>query len=186
MRLSPLAIVIVSLVGCGSSEPAPTSGSGTGTAPPVGHPCTEMACSDQGLLVVHYDAAHFRAGAHHFEIRADAQTIRCDATITALTEDVFATCDGAAEVHVGAEMRTVDMEVPGMPGVVGITSEVVPGRFHASIGITGTPASIHVVHTIDGAAHSDRTAAITYGEHRPNGPDCEPVCRQGRVEVDGF
>lgn len=183
MRVSPL-LVMLALVGCGSSEPAPSSGGG-GSAPAPGHPCTAMACSDEGVVVLRYDAEHFRGGAHHFEISAGDQTIRCDATIASLTEEIFATCDGAASVQVGAETRMVEMQVPGMPGVVGATAEVVPGRFHASVTVHGTPASVHVVHTIDGAPHADHTVALTYREHRPNGPGCDPACQQARVDVDG-
>ncbi|MBN8609730.1 MAG: hypothetical protein J0L92_04070 [Deltaproteobacteria bacterium] len=181
MRLAPVVLVLVSLVGCGSREPAPSSGA----SPDPGRPCTAMACLDEGAVVLRYDAAHFRTGAHHFEITADGQTVRCDAQLTSLTETVFATCDGRAQVHVGAETRMVEVQLPGMPGVVGATAEVVEGRFHATITVYTTPASIHVVHTIDGAPHADRTASLTYAEHRPNGPGCDPVCQQGRVELEG-
>ena len=42
----------------------------------------------------------------------------------------------------------------------------------------GTPAQVHAWQYVDDVAILDAAAAPSYAETRPNGPECEPVCRQ--------
>ena len=61
---------------------------------------------------------------------------------------------------------------------VSIHCDPIPGQFVETIGLTGTPAQVHVWQYVDDAAILDAAAAPTYAEARPNGPECAPVCRQ--------
>jgi hypothetical protein len=45
-----------------------------------------------------------------------------------------------------------------------------------------TPAQVQVRLTVNGAVVLDRTEAPAYRIKQPNGPDCEPTCRQASAQ----
>ena len=46
----------------------------------------------------------------------------------------------------------------------------------------GQPKTVHVVHSFGERTVLDRSGSFTYSEHRPNGPECEPVCQSAGLE----
>ena len=72
-----------------------------------------------------------------------------------------------------------------MGNVVSYTEVPIPGKFRWQLTIEGQPKQAHVVHTHAGNTLLDKTAEFTYVDHRPNGPDCEPVCKNASVEWTG-
>ena len=52
------------------------------------------------------------------------------------------------------------------------------GRFELFVSVAGTPQVPRVSVASAGAPVADRTFTPQYTVSRPNGPDCEPECRQ--------
>jgi hypothetical protein len=59
--------------------------------------------------------------------------------------------------------------------------DAIPGRFVETITVSGTPGQLHAWQYVGDTPILDAAAAPSYEEHRPNGPECEPVCRQASV-----
>ena len=52
------------------------------------------------------------------------------------------------------------------------------GTFEEVVTITGTPAAIRVTARMADTTVGERTFEPQYKTSQPNGPDCEPTCRQ--------
>jgi hypothetical protein len=59
--------------------------------------------------------------------------------------------------------------------------DAIPGRFFETMTVTGTPGQVHAWQYVDDVPILDAAVAPSYQDERPNGPECEPVCRQASV-----
>jgi hypothetical protein len=59
----------------------------------------------------------------------------------------------------------------------------IPDRYSASLTLYGTPSALRVVLERDGTAILDESSTLQYQSERPNGPGCEPLCRQARTNL---
>jgi hypothetical protein len=81
----------------------------------------------------------------------------------------------------GAEL---EIEAAATGGETRIESCVVGLDGSCEVGFHGfTPEEVTLTVTGDEQARSV-TLDPTYEDFRPNGPDCPPICRQARAEVD--
>lgn len=135
-----------------------------------------IGCTDQANITAQLTAEQARAGEHRFSIVADGTTVHCQLTHTNAGEPAYAQCDGAVSLSLGPRMETVEVPSP-VPGTVMATSRAVPGAFEWSASITGRPASLQVIHELDGVVLRDQTVAPTYTPTRPNGEGCDPECQ---------
>ncbi|HEY3496371.1 MAG TPA: hypothetical protein VGK73_16840, partial [Polyangiaceae bacterium] len=60
----------------------------------------------------------------------------------------------------------------------------VPDQYYLNAWFYGTPSSVDVALARGGDELIEETQALTYEESRPNGPECEPLCRQASVEIE--
>ena len=58
----------------------------------------------------------------------------------------------------------------------------IPDQFKEDIGIQGTPSFVHVQQAVGGTTILDRSVTPAYKENRPNGPECDPLCKQAQVQ----
>ena len=58
-----------------------------------------------------------------------------------------------------------------------------PGQFVLEVQFVGTPATLSVHVERSGTVLLDDKQTLRYTEERPNGPGCEPVCRQTRLAL---
>jgi len=163
-------VVVVSLV---------SSCAGGGNAPPA-PPCTLLPCSDSVSITAQLTAEQARAGQHVFSVTSDAATVRCELAHTDAASRADAQCVGSVSLSLGPRMETVEVPSP-VPGTVMITERAVPGVFEWRAEVYGQPASVRVVHELDGVVLRDQTAAPTYTATRPNGPACDPECHTAAV-----
>jgi hypothetical protein len=155
--------------------------------PPVDRACTEMACRDAATIDTKLTAAGAPLGKHEFALEVDGVAQTCTVEFTVVTELDYTDCSGGASVWFGPVMRGVEaeIEVEGQKSVVH-TEEPVPGQFKWQLSLPGTPAKAHVVHSHAGKVLLDQTAEFgSYGDYRPNGEGCEPVCKLASVEWTG-
>jgi hypothetical protein len=144
--------------------------------------CTEIGCGDAATITAALSAAGAPLGTHSFAVEIDGAAQTCTVEFVSETEAVHTQCSGDASLMFGPAMQGKETT---MDGVVGYTEEPIPGEFRWQLSIPGQPAEVHVIHTHAGNTVLDQTASLVYTEHRPNGPDCEPVCKSASVEWKG-
>jgi hypothetical protein len=117
----------------------------------------------------------FPAGNHQVEALVDGTTILCTFTFP-LQTGRQPQCTGGLGITV-LPATTCSQTTNGAS--TSVSCDEIPGQFVETIGLAGTPGQVHVWQTVDGTSILDAAAAPTYTEFKPNGPGCEPTCRQG-------
>jgi len=116
--------------------------------------CTTRGCYDGfSATVGPGEIGSLPIGTHRLEVIADGVSLTCTFQIPSGT--AATTCSTGLSV----------LFAPAGQGVETIT-------------VAGTPGQVHAWQYVDDAAILDAAAAPSYEESRPNGPECEPVCRQ--------
>lgn len=127
--------------------------------------CTTKACTEVGCgtsLQVQFSGATDVPGRYRVELVADNVATSCEVSLDPNDRPV---CSGANVLwHILAYPDKGD-------GVV---------RIQGFELWSGTPAEIDFVVYRDDKIVGGETFRPTYTESRPNGEDCEPVCRQSR------
>ena len=59
----------------------------------------------------------------------------------------------------------------------------IPNQYRLEVTTYGTPSRLEVAVDRDGTTLVDHEQALAYEVSRPNGPECDPICRQANVEV---
>jgi hypothetical protein len=144
--------------------------------------CTEMGCSDSAMITAKLSPAGAPLGTHSFALEIDGKPQTCTVEFTREIETAHGQCPEGAFLLFGPAMQGTETS---MDGVVGYTEEPIPGEFRWQLTIFGQPTKVHVVHTHDGKTILDQAASLTYTDFRPNGPECEPVCKSANVEWTG-
>ena len=57
------------------------------------------------------------------------------------------------------------------------------GKFHVSIRVPGTPTSVSYTATLNGAVVGQDTLSPAFQTLNPNGPGCDPDCKQATVDI---
>lgn len=131
------------------------------------HACTEIGCQDQVSLSVR--RADGAPPGLAVSLDLDGRQVECAApqagASTACGTDVSLE---VRELLSCTEERTQDAR---------ILRCVPTGKFEEVISIQGTPARVRVTVQADGTL-TERTFEPQYKTVQPNGPDCEPTCRQ--------
>jgi hypothetical protein len=133
--------------------------------------CTLVGCSDSATIVIR--RADDTTPSLALELEIDGRRVLCAAPVLGTTGD--RACDDAS-VSVGQRERR-DCTETRTPAAASVSCTP-NGRFEQVIQFVGTPQRVVVIATRDGALAGQRTFAPSYRALRPNGEDCEPVCRQ--------
>jgi len=141
--------------------------------------CTEIGCTDQFSAAIEGASASLPPGMHRLDVVADGTTLSC--TFSVPVEPLpggglpAPTCSPGLMLFVGPAMTCTTFETDAAKGQ---RCEPIPDRVQERLSIAGTPAHVTVTQWAGDAMIFQQTAAPTYQLNRPNGPDCEPVCRQ--------
>jgi hypothetical protein len=149
----------------------------------VDRSCTEMGCSDGAWVTLAPEGA-LATGAYEMTIVTPEQTHVCDfkipedlpprGSITSIT--CQPTLDlGLQQKAECTETRTGDS--------VSQSCTPIPDRYTLTLNLPGTPQSVSIEVLRDGAELLDVTRSLSYVSARPNGPGCEPVCRQANIDL---
>ena len=134
------------------------------------HSCTEIGCSDGVALDVGAPSA----------THPDALPLTLHVCLDGACDD--ATIASATECH---RTATNGKDSPLPPLVVTCIVDHGSVVLRASTTTSGLASGAHdVTLAVKGASGTElyhRTAAVNLSESRPNGPSCEPLCRQGSV-----
>lgn len=149
-----------------------------------GHGCTEIGCVDQLSLRVKTADDRWVDGAYAIELDLAGQKHVCTFTIPndlpkqlGSIEDI--TCEPRLQtsyfqaVTTCTETRTKD--------AVSQSCTPHPGEWTLELALAATPDSAAVRVTRDGAVLLEKSEKVSYVATRPNGPECEPLCRQSQI-----
>ncbi len=187
-HLSFMLPVLLLPLGCAHKPSAP----GASGQPPEEHAiaCTQIGCLDQLGIELESPSAAWAPGSYTLDLNIAGAPHAC---AFELPQDLPAhgnlgqvQCTPAASES-GEPVQVMILQVVNCTeqvteDVVSSTCEPVPERHTIQIGIPGTPGSVTLDLKRDGAPLLTRSYEPTYAETRPNGPQCEPVCRQARLE----
>ena len=163
--------------------PGGGGGPGPGTPPEPPRACTLIGCHDQLTVNVEPSSGLFPAGMHVLTVEVPGQASRT-------CEVVFNPAPGntAQAAKCSPGVRAIFLQKQSCTtvqrgGAVGQVCEPIPGKFEEQIAIDGTPGEVRLTQTANGTTILDQRLSPTYVDTRPNGPGCEPVCRQATGNV---
>ena len=130
---------------------------GCGTVSPQPQGCTDIGC-ENGYHVTFTAASAWKAGKYTLDVVADGTMTTCTATLP-LTSTSTADCTRAG-VQLG-------LSGSALPAAQQSLSDVL---------IAGTPMSVKITVSRDGAQLVTKDFTPTYTTSQPNGPECEPTC----------
>ncbi len=161
---SPLQLTLASLaallvVSCSQTGSEPKT---SDSPPPDSHACTTLGC--QNGLHLTWAQGPWKPGLYTVEVALDGATVTCTGRLP------LPACDAGLGFRCG----------PGASILLGESGCALPPEQHglASIDIAEMPAHARITVRRDGLVIGTQEIEPRYRETRPNGPDCEPVCRQ--------
>jgi hypothetical protein len=156
---------------------------------PLPRACTMMGCEDQASFAVRSPSAAWPPGAYVVALTVDGQAYSCPLQLPSdlPAQGVVASiaCQGPGAVppqlslmqdSICTEQRTSE--------AISQSCLPVPDRYTIEGRVAGTPAALVVDIQRDGQAVLHRPLTLEYAETRPNGPGCDPLCKQSRTELD--
>jgi len=150
------------------------------------HGCTEIGCVDSAGFTLRVPGDEWEAGTYDLAIEFDETAHSCSFTMP----DAIDSESGqgvaipvACTPQLDAWLNAVTMCTTHSDGSSSSqTCTPIPGRYYLSVRTSTLAASLTVSVTLDGADYFSETHALTYTASQPNGPDCEPICRNATVE----
>lgn len=139
-----------------------------GTACDLGHSCTEIGCASGVSVTLAQGSGAWSEGEYALEVMLD---------------DEKAPCAFAVPGDVPAPGSSTDLDCG-----TGIMAQLVSrssaaNDFEVQLDAYSTPKTLTVELSHDGAEILSTSPPLHYTESQPNGPDCEPVCRNAQVEL---
>jgi hypothetical protein len=137
----------------------------------IQHACTAIGCFDQASISVH--RTDWSRPGWAIDLDLDGTRIVC--TTPASAASGARPCD---QPNVQVDVRELaDCRETRTEAAASVTCTP-NGRFEQVITVMGTPKRIAVVLKATDTIAAHRTFDLIYVAGRPNGPDCDPVCRQ--------
>jgi hypothetical protein len=161
------------------------------------HACTLADCSDGAIITLRTANGEWPAGTYTAELTVDGKPGTCTVSVppppvcapytveTLACTSVRGTCASASNLFDGFTGFGLTAEEKCVTIPSGVSCTLIPGQFHWSIGLGGTPAQVAVTVSRDGRPFVTETVALQYKAVRPNGPDCEPTCHRASWETTG-
>jgi hypothetical protein len=150
--------------------------------------CTEVGCIDQATVELRTTTGAWVSGTYELTIDLGGAMASCALAVPdspSATGVVSAACtsrltlDFAADTQCQAGPSTGS----GPNSAVSETCTPVPGHFHQTLTVPGTPANVALTLTRDGHSLLDTSVALTYQTAQPNGPACDPTCHQAAAQL---
>lgn len=152
--------------------------------------CTQIGCMDSLFVELKSPNAAWAQGSYQLALTMDGKDITCG---FALPKDLpqaghvgEIVCTQRSDADKDFVRLMINQEMVCTEQVteqaVSSTCEPVPERYALQLHIPETPKTLSLSLTRDGQALLSRTYEPAYQESRPNGPQCEPLCRQARIE----
>lgn len=159
-------ITILSLISVLAAGVAPASPSISDQ--PAGQAvCTEMGCVD-GLTLQVDPNYKWQPGKYAFDFVLDGKRVHCDGVLPLKScEQESVVCSSKQKVMITQNGCALPPEAQGF----------------GDINLGDNPASVSVKITRNGQTIADGALNPLYRTTQPNGPGCEPVCKQATVPL---
>jgi hypothetical protein len=156
----PRIALLAALPACAAPSPGPQD--------PGGKVCTQMGCIDGAHLNL-AKVTPWTAGNYSFAVELDGTLVTCTGALPlpACEQGAALRCDVEGKVQIGESGCALPPEQHGF----------------SDIQISGDPAKIKLTILREDQPLYSGELTPTYVTSRPNGPDCEPVCRGAQAEV---
>ncbi len=158
----------------------------------LGHSCTEMGCGDGVGVKLTTPDDRWSAGVYSLDVHIGDEHHLCEVQFS---ESASNGSDGSIPFICQSESdATASFSAAFTPVVECVerrerngdaVSEActrVPESWFIALASYGTPSSLSMELRQDGVVLFQKNIQPKYEEYRPNGPDCEPVCRQAQLE----
>jgi hypothetical protein len=142
----------------------------------LGQSCTIMGCMDQARLTFRPAGGAWTAGSYDLSVTVDGVERRCAFSVPEVLpapRNGRSLCEPALPLYIQSEVTCTEQ-----------SCTPIPDRYSASLTLEGTPSVLAVVIERDGEVILDETPALEYRSLRPNGPDCDPLCRQASADLE--
>lgn len=155
-----------------------------GAACEIGHDCTDIGCADSVSVRVTTLDQPWPEGDYQLEVTLDDLSGVCEFSLpNDLPARGSVTSIRCLEgVEIGIEQLYECVTLREGDGV-SQSCEPIPDRHEVTLRAYGTPAQLSLTLTLDDSQLLDKSRTLTYAVMRPNGPECEPECRQAEVEL---
>jgi hypothetical protein len=143
-----------------------------------------MGCADQASLELRPSSGEWIAGDYQLSVTVDGTERRCAFNIPAdLPEPKTgrSLCEPALPLYIQPETTCTEHRERDS---VSQSCTPIPDRYWASLTLYGTPSALLVVLERDGTRILGESLNIQYQNERPNGPGCEPLCRQASANLE--
>lgn len=140
----------------------------SGTACDDTHSCTLVGCVNGVSVTLGTGSGAWQEGEYAVELSLDDEQVSC---AFAVPEDSPVT----------GSSTTLDCG-PGITALL-MSRGSTANDFDVQLSSYSEPKTLTVSLSHDGAEILSSSPPVVYIESQPNGPDCEPVCRQARVEL---
>jgi len=147
------------------------------------HDCTEIGCVDSVAAVIRTFDHSLPAGLYALTLRLDGVESTCPLPIGDAPPNLQMATGCAPTVTYGAQQESV-CQSSCDPDHCSNGCQPLPGKYALFVSVQGNPVRVELVITRDGAPFAAADSSPAYTESRPNGPGCEPLCRQARFEVE--
>jgi hypothetical protein len=157
------------------------------------HACTEIGCVDGTNIGLRMPDDRWPAGSYEVDFTIDGATHACafdvpDDIPEPPLQPVILACEPYFTAQLIPRARCTEQPTGGavsqgptqMPNT---DCEPIEGAWLLYADFYGQAESLRVAVRRDGETLLDRTLQPEYEESRPNGPDCEPLCRQANVQL---
>lgn len=169
LRHTFISAVVCAGVACGGGVTPDVSSSGhSSSSSGSPHGCTEIGCVD-GLLISFGRGVEWAPGTYVFSMNADG---------------VEQTCKGMLPLPPCASGSS--LACTGNVAMIGESGCALPASQHgfADIHLRSAPSKVTIRIERDGVVLADETLVPTYRTSQPNGPNCDPICRQASATID--
>jgi hypothetical protein len=141
--------------------------------------CTEIGCVDQFSATIEAASASLRPGDHELDVTVDEAWLSCRFSIPVEPIPMgglpAADCDHVLTLFVGPAVTCTTFDDGAVKGQ---RCDPVPGRVQERLTVTGTPTYVGVRQWAGDTLIFTQMITPIYELTRPNGPECEPTCRQ--------
>jgi len=145
-----------------------------------GDDCSEVGCVDQAVVVIVPQTGQWQDGSYTLDVTFDDVSYSCafEAPSDAGTQGVWQAldCTPALEVYLAPVVKCEEHQSGQSQSQ---TCGPVEDAFYLQATAPGTPATLSVTLTRgEDEVLLDESGNVAYQAAQPNGPECEPTCRQ--------
>ncbi len=153
------------------------------------HECGLVGCVDEAAIDLESPTGAWAPGGYQFALVIDGNTANCAIQIPAspppatriagsCTSEITLTFLAQEQCAASPSDGSADASSSDPNSAQGETCSPIPGHFHQTLTLVGTPHDVALSLKRDDHSIVDQTVTLSYATTQPNGPGCDPTCHQ--------